>query len=1039
MADEQALRDGLRRATIALAGERDRLQLLRHEPIAIVGMACRYPGEVSDPEGLWRLVDEGRDAITEFPANRGWDLERLYDPDLEVGVDRLTSYTREGGFVHDSDEFDAEFFGISPREALEIDPQQRLLLESSWEALEDAGLDPRSLGETQAGVFAGVMYQDYGQAPGMTQSVVSGRIAYALGLQGPTMTIDAACSSSLVAMHLAAQALRGGECSLALAGGVTVLGTPSSFIGFSRQRGLAPDGRCKSFAEGADGVGWGEGVGMLVLERLSDAERNGHPVLATIKGSAVNQDGASNGLTAPNGPSQERVIRQALANARLKPGDIDVVEAHGTGTTLGDPIEAGALLATYGQERDEPLRLGSIKSNIGHTQAAAGVAGVIKMVQALRHGSLPKTLHLDAPSSKVDWSSGKVELLGEEVPWARGERPRRAGISSFGISGTNAHLIVEEAPAKQGEPAGASGGEAPLNGPLPLILSAKTKPALREAAANLAAHLKANPDLDPRDVAFSLATTRATFGERGAAIGAERSELIGALCALAEEERSPNLFAATASTSQAPAFLFPGQGAQAIGVGLELYRTVPLFKEQIDACEQALSPFVEWSLREVLEDEEGAWLERLDVVQPVLFAVMVSLARLWEACGVRPAAVVGHSQGEIAAAHIAGALSLEDAARIVATRARALLGIAGQGGMLSVSLPRQELEKRIEPYADRVSIAALNGPASLILSGEPAALQEIHQSCEAEGIRAQSIAVDYAAHSAQIDALQEELLEAFAPIAPRETTVPFHSTVTGELTEGTGLDAQYWYRNLRQTVLRAGAQLPASPGPGGPARDRPPPGPRLPRAGDDRRRPAGRRPAAHPASRRGGSRALCLRPGPGPRRRGGGRLGCLLRGHGCQARLPAHLSVPAQALLAVRFLAGRRERRRPGRPRSPAAGRRGRRPGFRSPHLHRPPLACHPPLARRPRGDGRGPAAGHRLRRARPAGGSGGGCGADRGAEPAGAAGLLRPGLDADPGQSRPRRRAGCEGDLDPLPCRGPGRGSWSGGVDAERQRHSQP
>src|SRR5215213_2481147 len=587
MADQGKLADGLRRAAIALAEERERVEKYRHEPIAIVGMACRYPGGVTSPRGLWELVSEGRDGISEFPSDRGWDLERLYDANPEGSSERTTSYTRHGGFVTDAAHFDADFFGISPREALSMDPQQRLLLEASWQALEDAGVDPGDLMQSQTSVFAGVMYQDYGESPGFTQSLVSGRLAYTLGLEGAAVGVDTACSSSLVAMHLAALALRRGDCSLALAGGVTVLATPNVFIEFSRQRGLAPDGRSKSFSEAADGVGWSEGVGVLALQRLSDAERDGHEVLAILRGSATNQDGASNGLTAPNGPSQERVIRQALTDARLASGDVDVVEAHGTGTTLGDPIEAGALLATYGQDREKPLRLGSIKSNIGHTQAAAGVAGVIKMVEAMRNSRLPRTLHVDQPSSIVDWDAGEVELLTEEVPWEPNGRPRRAGVSSFGISGTNAHVILEEAPTLESIEVGEGDDlpEAPLPGALALPLSAKTEPALREMAANLAAHLRENPDLDPADVGFSLATTRALFDRRAVATGPDREQLLERLDALGRGETP----AATATGTALPgklAYLFTGQGAQRPGMGAELYAASPVFAAALgEACE----------------------------------------------------------------------------------------------------------------------------------------------------------------------------------------------------------------------------------------------------------------------------------------------------------------------------------------------------------------------------------------------------------------------------------------------------------------------
>ncbi|MFE2449516.1 type I polyketide synthase, partial [Streptomyces sp. NPDC059426] len=667
------------------------------EPIAIVSMSCRFPGGVRTPEELWQLLTSGGDALSEFPGDRGWDIESLYNPDPDA---QGTSYTREGGFLTGAADFDPTFFGISPREAMAMDPQQRLLLETSWEAFERAGIDPATLHGTPSGVFVGTNGSDYSivmrsntegyeghLATGSAASVVSGRLSYTFGLEGPAVTVDTACSASLVALHLAVQSLRQGECTIALAGGVTVMATPGTFIEFSRQRGLSSDGRSKAFSSDADGFSPAEGVGMLLVERLSDARKNGHPVLAVVRGSAINQDGASNGLTAPNGPSQQRVIRQALANARLSPAEVDVVEAHGTGTSLGDPIEAQALLATYGQERPEgqPLLLGSIKSNIGHAQAAAGVAGVMKLVLALRHGVLPESLHIVEPTPHVDWSAGEVELLTEAREWPETGRPRRAAVSSFGFSGTNAHAIIEQAPAEEPdetEPATRRPGA------LPWTVSGRSEAALRAQAAKLLAHLDADPAARPLDIGHSLATTRAAFEQRAVLVGTDRDEFAGGLDALARGQVLPNLVQG-ASIGGKAAFVFPGQGSQWVGMAVELLDASPVFAARIDECAAALAEFTDWSLVDVLREAEGApSLERVDVVQPVLFSVMVSLAELWRSLGVRPSAVVGHSQGEIAAACVAGILSLQDAARVVALRSQAIGRVlAGKGGMVSVALP----------------------------------------------------------------------------------------------------------------------------------------------------------------------------------------------------------------------------------------------------------------------------------------------------------------------------------------------------------------
>ncbi|MDE3069872.1 MAG: acyltransferase domain-containing protein, partial [Acidobacteriota bacterium] len=781
------------------------------EPVAIVGMGCRLPGGVESAESLWGLVASGADAISQFPHDRGWDLERLFavDPD-----DPGTSYTRQGGFLQDAAGFDAEFFSISPREALAMDPQQRLLLEGAWEAFEAAGIDPTGLKGSSTGVFAGVIYQDYAagslpaelegyMATGAGGGVVTGRIAYTLGLEGPAVTVDTACSSSLVAIHYACQALRHGECTLALAGGVTVFASPGGFVALSRQRVLSPDGRCKAFGAGADGMGAAEGMGMVVLERLSDAQRNGHRVLALIRGSAINQDGASNGLTAPSGSSQERVIGQALANAGLRPQEIDAVEAHGTGTALGDPIEARALLATYGRERaGGPLYLGSIKSNVGHTQAAAGVAGVIKMVKALEHGVLPRTLHAVEPTPQVDWRAGDVALLSEPRPWPEHGRPRRCAVSSFGISGTNAHLILEQAP--EPTPAESSDGEtlAGLSPSLPFVISAGSAEALGAQAERLRSHLLAHPELELASVASTLALGRPHLCRRAAVLAESRAALLAGLEDLARGEPAEALVEGSARGPAKVAFCFSGQGSQWEGMALQLWDASPVFAEGMEACSEALRAHLGISLAELLRRKKGApAIERVDMLQPALFAVMVSLAALWRSFGVEPAAVVGHSQGEIAAACAAGALSLEDAARVVALRARALADeLSGRGGMVSIALPQERVGTLIEPFGERLALAAVNGPSAAVVSGEPAALRELLALCAAEEVRAKAIPVDYASHSTQVEAIRGRLAGELAGLATRRSEVPFYSATAGAALDTRELDGAYWFRNLRETV-----------------------------------------------------------------------------------------------------------------------------------------------------------------------------------------------------------------------------------------------
>jgi polyketide synthase 12 len=764
------------------------------DPIAIVSMACRYPGGVRTPEDLWELVSTGRDAIGEFPANRGWDLQRLFSPDPDRPG---ASATREGGFLYDAGEFDAAFFGIGPREALAADPQQRLLLEVAWEALERAGIPPASLKATSTGIYAGVMYHDYANGaadedatlegyvmPGMG-SAIPGRVAYTFGLQGPAVTVDTACSSSLVAIHLAGHALRQGECDLALAGGVTVMATPGLFPGFSRQRGLAPDGRCKAFAASADGTGWGEGVGLVLLERLSDARRNGHRVLGLVRGSAVNQDGASNGFTAPNGPSQERVIGAALGAAGLRASDVDVVEAHGTGTALGDPIEAQALLATYGQDRpgDTPLWLGSIKSNIGHTQAAAGVAGVIKMVMAMRHGVVPASLHIDQPSPHVDWASGRVRPLVESVAWPATGRPRRAGVSSFGASGTNAHVIVEQGPPEPPEPAAAPEPACVV----PWVVSARSEAALREQVGRLGEFVGSAAGVSAVDVGWSLLRSRSLFEHRLVAVGSSSAELVAGL----QDGVSSD------GAAGEVVWLFSGQGSQRVGMGAGLYARFPVFAEVFDEVCGLLDPYLERPLRQVVFDGPAGALHHTTYAQTGLFAVQVAMARLLAGMGVTPAAVAGHSVGEIAAAHVAGVLDLPDACRLVAARATLMGRLPAGGGMVAIQAGAAELDGTLP---DGVSVAARNTADSTVVSGPEASVAQVEARWSGRGRRTKRLSVSHAFHSVLMEPMLDDFAAAIGDIVFRAPAIPFVSTLTGGTDERQVATPGYWVRQVREPV-----------------------------------------------------------------------------------------------------------------------------------------------------------------------------------------------------------------------------------------------
>jgi acyl transferase domain-containing protein len=814
MDTDERVAEYLKRVTAELYATRQRLRELeagRQEPVAVVSMACRFPGGVRTPEELWQLLLDETDALGDFPVDRGWQDDR--GPGSAAG-DQDNAYARTGGFLYDAADFDPAFFNISPLEALATDPQHRLLLETAWEAFERAGIAPSSLRESLTGVFVGVIDQNYVPGPddevpdgvadffvtGSQISVASGRVAYSLGLQGPAITLDTACSSSLVAMHQAAHALRVRECDLALAGGVTVMASPRVVVEFNRQRGLAADGRCKSFAAAADGTGFGEGAGLVVLERLSDAVRNRHPVLALLRGSAVNQDGASNGLTAPNGQAQQRLIRQAMARAGLSAADVDAVEAHGTGTTLGDPIEAQALLATYGQGRpaERPLWLGSIKSNIGHTQAAAGVAGVIKMVMAMRHGLLPRTLHVDEPSPHVDWSAGLVSLLTEATAWPATGRPRRCGVSSFGISGTNAHIILEAAEEQGPVAAGNGATDGKPEVPLAWPVSAKTRSGLTAQARRLRGFAAANPTIPAEDIAHALAVTRTAFEHREVAIGYGRRQLLGGLDELCAADSPDHR---RARPSGRVSFMFTGQGSQHPGMGKDLYEAYEVFAAAFDAACECFDGRLEHPLREVIWAPEGsqaaALLNGTAFAQAALFVLEVSVFRLLDALGVRPGFLIGHSVGEVAAAHVAGVLSLPDASELIAARGQLMQGLPTGGAMVALEAAEHEAA---EMLTGQVSIAAVNGPASTTISGPHDAVLAIQRQFRQRGRKTKQLRVSHAFHSPLMDPMLADLRRVAERLDFQPAKIPVISNVTGRAVTSELCSADYWVEHARNTV-----------------------------------------------------------------------------------------------------------------------------------------------------------------------------------------------------------------------------------------------
>ena len=717
---------------------------LSNEAIAVIGLSCRLP-QAPSPNAFWRVLREGVDAITEMPPGR-WDADALDDVDLSL-AGKATA--RHGGFLPQVDRFDADFFGISPREAVAMDPQQRLMLELCWEAFEDAGIVAARVRGSRTGVFVGAIGDDYATllhqqglgaitqhvTTGLHRGIIANRVSYVLGLRGPSMTVDSAQSSSLVAVHLACESLRRGESSLAIAGGVNLILAPESTVGAAKFGGLSPDGRCFTFDARANGYVRGEGGGVVVLKPLTRAVAEGDRIYGVIRGSAVNNDGVTEGLTVPSVVAQQEVVRLACERAGVDPRCVQYVELHGTGTRLGDPIEARALGAALGGVRGDkaPVVVGSAKTNVGHLEGAAGIVGLLKLVLSVWHGEIPASLNFQTPNPGIPLEALNLRVAQTLGPWPGGDRPLVGGVSSFGMGGTNCHVVVSQGPRATQRP------DRPVPAVVPWVLSAKSETALRAQAERLGEHVDTHPDLDVADVGYSLVTSRSVFAHRAVVVAGDREDFLRGLDALGEGQAALGLVHGVAGAGDRVVFVFPGQGSQWVGMALELLESSPVFAQRLAECERALAPFVDWSLVEMLRD--GSALGRVDVVQPVLFAVMVSLAGLWRSFGVEPAAVVGHSQGEIAAACVAGALSLEDAARVVALRSQAWLGLVGRGGMVSVALPAEEVCAWIGRWPDQLAVAAVNGPGSTVVSGDPGALDELLVELTAQGVRARRVPV----------------------------------------------------------------------------------------------------------------------------------------------------------------------------------------------------------------------------------------------------------------------------------------------------------